>query len=188
MNDYEKKYGIRFFITTGNHDPVGPLRKEGGKNDFLDSEGNAYSILSSAPLNQTKTSKIVVTKDIAESGYIELLHKMENFGFTPRKQDLFWQTLFSTNTFKEYNFSTAQKDAQIENRVYEVIPGYKIPDLSYVVEVSPKIWLLAIDGNTYLPKNREISPANPENYAGAGRGYNNVITNKTHLISWVKKD
>ena len=35
LTDYTKKYGIQFFITTGNHDPAGPFAQESGKNDFL---------------------------------------------------------------------------------------------------------------------------------------------------------
>src|SRR3954467_14554689 len=35
LDQYRKKYGIEFFITTGNHDPVGPFAQESGKEDFL---------------------------------------------------------------------------------------------------------------------------------------------------------
>jgi hypothetical protein len=46
---------------------------------------------------------------------------------------------------------------------------------------------MAIDGNTYIPKNLNENPDNPSNYKGASIGYNNVLTNKKHLIQWVKK-
>lgn len=35
LAEYHEKFGIEFYLTTGNHDPVGPFRQEGGKDDFL---------------------------------------------------------------------------------------------------------------------------------------------------------
>ncbi|HEX7868716.1 MAG TPA: metallophosphoesterase, partial [Chryseobacterium sp.] len=35
LDEYQKKYQMRFFITTGNHDPVGPFLKQSGKSDFM---------------------------------------------------------------------------------------------------------------------------------------------------------
>lgn len=187
LEEYQKKYKMRFFITTGNHDPVGPFLKQGGKSDFMDENGGELSIVSDEKLIKNKVQKTVVTKDIAMSGYLEILIEMENFGFAPSEKDFFWQTPFSTDSYEQFNFKTALKDSEYSNRMYEVSLGFAVPDFSYVVEPTEGIWLMAIDGNTYIPKNSNGDPKDENNFPGASIGYNNVLTNKKHLFSWVEK-
>ncbi|MGD1319307.1 metallophosphoesterase family protein [Chryseobacterium sp. 2R14A] len=187
LDEYQKKYQMRFFITTGNHDPVSPFLKQGGKSDFMDENGGELLMISDEKFLKNKDQKAVVTKDIAMSGYLEILNSMKDFGFNPSKKDLFWQTPFSTYSYEEFNFKNALKDSEFSNRVYEVSPGFSVPDFSYVVEPAEGIWLMAIDGNTYIPKNNNGNPKDENNYNGASMGYNNVLTNKKHLFSWVEK-
>jgi 3',5'-cyclic AMP phosphodiesterase CpdA len=187
LEEYQKKYKMRFFITTGNHDPVGPFLKQGGKSDFMNENGDELSIVSHEKLIKNKDQRTVVTKDIAMSGYLEILNEMKNFGFAASEKDLFWQTPFSTDPYEQFNFKNALKDSEYSNRMYEVSPGFLVPDLSYVVEPTKGIWLMAIDGNTYIPKNSNGDPKDENNFQGASIGYNNVLTNKKHLFSWVEK-
>lgn len=187
LEEYQKKYKMRFFITTGNHDPVGPFLKQGGKSDFMDENGGELSIVSNEKLIKNKDQRTVVTKDIVMSGYLEILNEMKNFGFAPSEKDFFWQTPFSENSYQQFNFKNALKDAEYSNRMYEVSPGFSVPDFSYVVEPVEGIWLMAIDGNTYIPKNSNGDPRDENNFPGASIGYNNVLTNKKHLFSWVEK-
>ena len=45
---------------------------------------------------------------------------------------------------------------------------------------------MAIDGNVYIPKKNATADAkDPKNYSDASTGYNNVLSNKKHLIKWV---
>lgn len=184
LKDYKEKYGIRFYLTTGNHDPVGPFRKEAGKDDFLGEDGKPLGIYSNDGIG--KTASKIITKDIAESGYLEILNELKDFGFYPQKDDLFWSTPFSKNLVTDYSFSEALLAANYSKRMYEVEKGFSVPDLSYVVEPVENVWIMAIDGNTYIPKNNKESSQNPQNYKGASIGYNNVLSNKKHLIDWVK--
>ncbi|MCX8524297.1 metallophosphoesterase [Chryseobacterium formosus] len=186
LDEYQNKYQMRFFITTGNHDPVGPFLKQGGKSDFMDENGGELSIVSDQNLIK-KGEKAVVTKDIAMSGYLQILNSMKNFGFTPSEKDIFWQTPFSKDSYEEFNFKNALKNSEYSNRMYEVSAGFSVPDLSYVVEPTEGIWMMAIDGNTYIPKNNNGNPNDENNFHGASIGYNNVLTNKKHLFSWVEK-
>ncbi|MCD0457418.1 metallophosphoesterase [Chryseobacterium sp. LC2016-27] len=187
LEEYQKKYKMRFFITTGNHDPVGPFLKQGGKSDFMNENGDELSIVSHEKLIKNKDQRTVVTKDIAMSGYLEILNEMKNFGFAASEKDLFWQTPFSTDLYEQFNFKNALKDSEYSNRMYEVSPGFSVPDFSYVVEPTKGIWLMAIDGNTYIPKNSNGDPKDENNFQGASIGYNNVLTNKNHLFFWVEK-
>lgn len=186
LDEYQKKYEMRFFITTGNHDPVSPFLKDGGKSDFLGENGSPINIFSNKNLVQKNGQETLITKDIAMSGYLEIMNELKEFGLSPSEKDLFWETPFDGSSYEDYSFTEALKSSEYSNRMYEVSPGFTVPDLSYVVEPVKGIWLLAIDGNTYLPKNINGNPIDPDNFHGASVGYNNVLSNKKHLIDWVK--
>lgn len=186
LDEYQKKYGMRFFITTGNHDPVSPFLKDGGKSDFLGEQGSPINIFSNKDLIKDKDQDTFITRDIAMFGYLEIINELKEFGFSPSEKDLFWETPFSHRSYKNYSFKKALKSSEYSNRMYEVSPGFSVPDLSYVVEPVKGIWLLAIDGNTYLPKNIKGNPTDPDNFHSTSIGYNNVLSNKKHLIDWVK--
>nr|WP_199002748.1 metallophosphoesterase [Flavobacterium sp. ASV13] len=188
LEQYRKKYNIEFFITTGNHDPVGPFAQESGKEDFLGKDGKSQPIYSKEGLykpNLTFEQPVVVTADIAKMGYLEITDNLKNFGFYPNKKYKFWATPFSTYTSQNYNFEKASQAALLSNRVYNVAPGFEVPDVSYVVEPVDGLWLMAIDGNVYIPKKNDGDPKDPKNYSEASTGYNNVLSNKKHLIKWV---
>ncbi|CAD0222357.1 metallophosphoesterase family protein [Chryseobacterium sp. JV274] len=185
LEQYHQKYGINFYLTTGNHDPVGPFRNDGGKDDFLGQNGNPLGIYSKESIG--KSTDKIITKDIAESGYFEILNELKDFGFYPKKEDLFWSTPFDHDTFKNYTYKKGLEAAEYSKRLYEVENGFSVPDLSYVVEPVKDVWVIAIDGNTYIPKNINENSHSPSNYKGASIGYNNVLTNKQHLIEWIRR-
>ncbi len=187
LDEYQKKYGIRFFITTGNHDPVSPFRKNGGKSDFLGEDGSPINIFSTKNSVKDNGQETFITKDIAMCGYFEIMDMLEEFGFYPSEKDLFWESPYEHSSYENYSFKKALKSSEYSKRMYEVSPGFIIPDLSYVVEPVNGIWLLALDGNTYLPKNLSNDPTDPDNFNSASIGYNNILSNKRHLIDWVKK-
>jgi hypothetical protein len=185
LDQYHQKYGTEFYLTTGNHDPVGPFRQDAGKDDFLGKDGSPLGIYSKENLG--KAIPKVITKDIAESGYLEILNELKDFGFYPKNENLYWSSPFDQCSYKDYSFERAFQNADYSKRMYEVEKGFSVPDLSYVVEPIKGIWIIAIDGNAYIPKNLNVNPNHPSNYDGASVGYNNVLTHKKHLINWVKK-
>lgn len=185
LDRYTREHGLQFFITTGNHDPVGPFRQEAGKNDFLNADGKPLGIYSSETLARDKDN--LITKDIAMSGYLEILEELRAFGLRPSPDYLYWSTPSQFIRPEEYSYASAEKYGHYRQRMYEVSPGFPVPDLSYVAEPVEGLWLLAIDGNTYIPKNANGDPEEVKNYNPSSVGYNNVMTNKTHLIAWVKQ-
>jgi len=189
LNEYSTKYNVQFFITTGNHDPVGPFAQNGGKEDFLGKGGKRQPIFSKEGMyaqDLFTDLPVVVTPDIAKMGYTGITEYLHDFGFFPRKNNKYWATPFSTYTPDDYSFEKACAQSGLEQRVYDVAPGYTVPDVSYVTEPVDGLWLLAIDGNVYLPKGNG-NAADPITYRGADLGYNNVLTNKKHLIAWAQK-
>lgn len=191
LNEYSQKYGISFYVTTGNHDVVRPFSQDAVKTDFLGKDGKEQIISSSS--NNFKTSKSdlvpIITADIQNWGYKETIQEMRDFGFFPKKTDLYWETPFSNYTYQEYNFEEAQKESALEKRTYTIKnTNLFLPDASYLVEPIQGIWLLAIDANAYVP-NEKLSGKtdNPHDFSGANTGYNNVLIYKGHLLKWVKK-
>ncbi|MFP5436892.1 MAG: metallophosphoesterase [Bacteroidia bacterium] len=191
LNEYTQKHGIQFFITTGNHDPVAPWDSPAGKEDFLGKDGKPQPVFSKEGFytpKRTDTLPTVITKDIATMGYDGIAEYLKDFGYYPNPKVLYWATPYSSYNYKNYNYTKALNEASYTTRSYTIKDNYKIPDASYITEPVNGIWLLALDGNVYIPKKTaDGNPANPTNYSGASVGYNNVLKNKQHLISWVKK-
>ncbi|MDX2431633.1 MAG: metallophosphoesterase, partial [Bacteroides sp.] len=192
LDEYSSKYGITFFATTGNHDPVRPFSREAGKSDYLGEGGKKQALLSSESMKMPKGADLlppVYTRDIQHLGYLEIVSMLGDFGFFPREEDLYWETPFSTYSPDNYSFFTAVEESLLEKRMYPIPPeGNPLPDVSYLVEPVEGLWLLALDANVYMPSGRAGSdPENPNSYSGAGEGYKNVLTHKKHLIEWVRK-
>lgn len=189
LNDYSKKYDIQFFITTGNHDPAGPFEQDSGKDDFLGEGGKNQPIYSKTTTEKLQKNSLlpVITKDIVKMGYEGIFENLSEFGFFPKKSNLFWATPFSSYDSENYTFEIAQSEALLKNRTYQTAPGYSIPDASYLVEPVAGLWLLAIDGNTYpIQENATKNVSDATNYKGADLGYNN-LEHKNHLLPWIKK-
>ncbi|WP_163407269.1 metallophosphoesterase family protein [Flavobacterium ajazii] len=191
LDEYSKKYGMSFFVTTGNHDVVKPFAQEALKTDFLGKDGKEQ-IISSSKNNLPKHEnqlEPVITADIKNWGYKETLNEMQAFGFFPQKNYLYWETPFSDYNYESYNFEKALAESDLEKRTYSVKnTNLFLPDASYLVEPVKGVWLLAIDANAYVP-NEKLSglPNDPHDFSGASIGYNNVLIYKKHLIDWVKK-
>ncbi|WP_372757186.1 metallophosphoesterase [Mariniflexile sp.] len=191
LDAYTVKHGILFFATTGNHDPVKPFTQEAGKTDFL-GEGGKEQVITSSVKNLKAVVdgqlKPIITSQIKKWGYQEILNEMAPFGFYPQKEYLYWETPFSTYSYKNYTFKKALNESAINQRVYAVDAHNFHPDVSYLVEPTPGLWLLAIDANVYMP-NKDLTgfSENPKDFSGASIGYNQVLLQKSHLINWVKK-
>ncbi|HWV72766.1 MAG TPA: metallophosphoesterase [Pseudosphingobacterium sp.] len=189
LQQYRQRYGMQFFITTGNHDPVGPYKLDAGKDDFLGEGGTRQAIFSKKDSYHTEHNlelPLVISQDLAEMGYLGIIDHLNEFGFLPNKNYLYWETPFSNYSPESYSYEQAIKEAAMKDRMYDVAPGFAVPDVSYLVEPVNGLWLLAIDGNVYIPQKNKKTNGEIK-YAGASLGYNNVLTHKTHLVTWVNK-
>ncbi|MFB9080707.1 metallophosphoesterase [Flavobacterium procerum] len=191
LNEYSQKHGLSFYVTTGNHDVVRPFAQDAVKTDFLGKDGKEQIISSSSSnFNKNKSElEPIITNDIKNWGYKETINEMRDFGFFPKKTDLYWETPFSNYSYENYNFEEAQKESDLEKRTYLIKnTNLYLPDASYLVEPIKGIWLLAIDANAYVPNEKLSGEANnPHDFSGANTGYNNVLIYKNHLLNWVKK-
>ncbi|WP_281299317.1 metallophosphoesterase family protein [Flavobacterium limnophilum] len=189
LDEYTKKHGMSFFVTTGNHDVVRPFSQEAAKTDFLGKDGKEQIISSSKTNSDEHELEPIITSDIKNWGYKETLNEMAGFGFFPQKSYLYWETPFSSYGYESYNFDLALAESALQKRIYSLKnTNLSLPDASYLVEPIKGIWLLAIDANAYVP-NEKLSGLidNPHDFSGASIGYNNVFLYKNHLINWVRK-
>ena len=190
LNEYSQKYGIRFILTTGNHDPVRPFRMAAGKTDFLGKNGHSQAIFSEKGMFLPKNDDlpVIITQDIAKLGYVEILDELKDFGFFPKPNDRYWESPFSSYNYVNYDFKEAEKQAVFENRKYRSNENEpEIPDVSYLVEPIDDVWFLAIDANVYVPKpEANTGTEDPKLFSSASIGYNNMLLHKSHLLDWIK--
>ncbi len=205
LQSYQQQYGMRFLLTVGNHDPVNPLTQPAGKADFLGSNFTAQAIFSpgSAPCD-TKQPGVICSEEVRELGYADLLQQLGSFGFYPLPADIYWESPYSKATDQPYQYSKALKQASLEQRQYEICqqgaggslkqPHYSdctmVPDVSYLVEPVPGLWLLAIDANVYRPQGSDgaLNSKGKVAFQGAGNaGYNTMFSHKPQVISWIKQ-
>lgn len=184
LQEYSNRYGMRFFLTTGNHDPVSPFGKVGGKTDFLGTSGETQALAGSSILYPNLDAAI--TDQINHWGYYEICTELAEFGFFPSKKDLFWSHPFEELEYEQYSWTRAQANASLERRSF-LIPGTEllVPDASYLVEPVPGLWLLALDGNTYVSKTP--SSSRPEEWSSTSTGFNLTSQVKSYQLDWIKK-
>lgn len=204
LQRYQREHGMRFLLTFGNHDPVKPYSQPGGKADFMASNGAAIGVYSQSTTACAPTAPqakgVVCTEAVRELGYQELLAELGEFGLMPASTDLHWETPFSRQQ-QLLGKRTSKADAgDLASRQFEICangPGgpYKaadakdcrmLPDVSYLTEPVPGLWLLALDANVYLP-NPQGEPQQASGYRGSGNaGYNAVIRYKPYLLDWIR--
>jgi len=192
LDEYSENYGMRFFITTGNHDPGRPYAMEAGKRDFLGEGGMRQPVMSMEGIYASRGKgehPVVITRDIHEMGYQGIIDMLGGYGFFPREEDLYWETPFTDYQVQSYDFARALEESDLENRKYTIQPhDLKVPDVSYLVEPVEGLWLMAIDANVYIPRRNISEDAeDPGNFNGTGIGYNQVLSHKRHLVEWVTR-
>ncbi len=189
LKAYTAAYGIQFFAITGNHDPVEPYTIEAGKVDFLGKDGKPQVIMSKEGLYEPKMpdeNPVVITKDICKMGYEQIVDMMGANGFLPQESYKYWETPFSAYKYEEYNYDQAVAQSSFSKRVYSVDSLNKtLPDVSYLVEPVDGLWLLALDGNVFLPSKNDDGFTKAK--LKSGGEYSNIIAYKRHLIAWVEK-
>lgn len=214
LNEYQQKYGMRFFATPGNHDPNRPFDLPGGEEDFLGAGGKTQRIFS-AGANECKGYKgktaviptgaelpTICSEEMVSSGYQYIMKMMAPFGINPQPNDIYWETPYSTYDEKSYTYAKALQASDFQQRQYEICaqgtggqyrqPGYgpcfTVADSSYLVEPVPGLWLMAVDANVYLPSEKaDITKPNlATNFAGSGdAGYNKMLTHKQQTVAWM---
>ncbi len=192
LNQYTQKYQMVFLAIDGNHDIARPYQMESGKTDFMGTDGQSQPVMSKDGLYTSKSPgelPVLTAPELKSMGYAEMAEAYRTYGIMPQKEYLYWETPFTTYSPVDYSFSEAQEASTLEKRSY-VNPqiSHAIPDISYLVEPVAGLWVMAIDGNVYVPNEKaKDDPLNPANYSGGGGGYNLVLKTKPYLVDWAKR-
>lgn len=166
LHSYTQRKGMRFFVTTGNHDPALPLGLMQKNAHFLAADGSR------------------VTREDSCVGYVSQMECYADFGFFPRKDDCYWESPFTSYTYDKYSYEDACRESVLSKRTYTLCDSLTATDASYLVEPVDGLWLLAIDGGVYLPKEMKDGKWS---YQGSSAGYNLVLKHKPFLLPWVRK-
>lgn len=214
LQEYQQKYGMRFFATPGNHDPNRPFDVPGGEEDFLGPQGKTQRIFSAgakeckgykgrtAVIKTDAELPTICSEEMVSSGYAYIMKMMAPFGMEPQPADIYWETPYSSWTPETYSLEKAKRASDFRQRQYEICaqgtggkykqPGYgpcfTVADSSYLVEPVPGLWLMAVDANVYLPKKDADASqaAQASNFAGSGdAGYNKMLTHKQQTLAWM---
>ena len=166
LDAYSARHGMRFFVTTGNHDPARPFGSQNEEHDFLRPDGT----------RGTQTNHC--------AGYEAQMKCYSSFGFSPQPSDIYWETPFTSYQYEGYDYAQAVAESRIDKRKYVLCDSLQAIDASYLVEPVEGLWLLAIDGGVYLPgpvKN------GIQTYQGSGIGHNLVPAYKPFLLQWIRE-
>lgn len=166
LHSYTQRKGMCFFVTTGNHDPALPLGLMQKNAHFLAADGSR------------------VTREDSCAGYVSQMECYADFGFFPRKDDCYWESPFTSYTYDKYSYEDACRESVLSKRTYTLCDSLTATDASYLVEPVDGLWLLAIDGGVYLPKEMKDGKWS---YQGSSAGYNLVLKHKPFLLPWVRK-
>lgn len=184
LQEYSDLHGMRFFITTGNHDPVSPFGGPHGKSDFLGGKGQNQAV-SSDPAKD-ENLKVARSSQVKNWGYFEICEELKGFGFSPGAEDVFWTHPFMPFDYEGYDFEKVKAESSIRTRLFpDPKSGWMLPDASYLVEPVDGLWLLAIDGNVYTytgDPNQSDSTA----WSGSSIGFNLASKTKQHQLDWIK--
>jgi 3',5'-cyclic AMP phosphodiesterase CpdA len=150
---YRRTHGTRFFATPGNHDQWAlagkPLSKE-----VVDAGGKVATVAGEPAPGAD------LVPDMRMVGYAGSLSHAAAFGYCRDPADLHWETPFGTS-----------------DRIADRSPG-GLPDLSYLVEPLPGLWLLSIDANVYRPEGDGFADRSKD-------GWTATLTEKPHLLPWM---
>ncbi|MHA7128956.1 metallophosphoesterase [Algoriphagus namhaensis] len=184
LKNYTERYGMRFFITTGNHDPVSPFGSPDGKVDFMGPKGENQAVFSER--TTTENNGMALSPVLKNWGYFQIFQALEDFGFGPNEEDLFWTHPFVDLDYENYEFSEAKRNSAMQNRMYQdPESGFLLPDASYLLEPVPGIWLLALDANVFSYTG-EPSAMDSLAWRGSSVGFNLAAQSKSHQLTWIK--
>jgi hypothetical protein len=147
----------------------------------MNETGASQAISSEISVLRNFEGELAISPQITQWGYPEIINELQDFGFFPSEKDLFWTHPFIKLDYEAYSYAKANLLSELEYRTFSIDKGkLVVPDASYLVEPAEGLWLLAIDGNVYLPDSRS------GNYTSSSIGFNLTKDQKSHQLDWIK--
>lgn len=177
LDDYSRRFGLRFVATAGNHDLYAIHGRHQSKR-FLNADGSHTLVTSDPALEQGDSVERIVSDEMYCGGYGTAIPAMGAYGFFKREGDLHWECPFGT-------------DDRLEARTFEIgsadgLTTRRMIDASFLVEPVDGLWLLSIDANVFEPRNGDLDPTLEKSYLDStDAGWNSMLRNKAFVLDWM---
>ncbi|MDH4987814.1 metallophosphoesterase [Aminobacter anthyllidis] len=149
LDDYARRFGLRFVATAGNHDLYAIHGRHQSKR-FLNTDGSHTLVSSDPAMPQGDSVERIISDQMYCGGYGTAIPALGAYGFFRREGDLHWECPFGG-------------DDRLEARSFEIVSadGFTkrhMIDASFLVEPVEGLWLLSIDANVFEPKYGDLDP------------------------------
>ncbi|WP_439500926.1 metallophosphoesterase family protein [Aminobacter ciceronei] len=177
LDDYSRRFGLRFVATPGNHDLYAIHGRHQSKR-FLNADGSHTLVTSDPAMAQGGSVERIVSDEMYCGGYGSAIPVLGAYGFFRRDGDLHWECPFGT-------------DDRLEARTFEIVSAdgqtiRRMIDASFLVEPVEGLWLLSIDANVFEPHNGDLDPALEKSYHDStDAGWNSMLRNKGFVFDWM---
>jgi 3',5'-cyclic AMP phosphodiesterase CpdA len=207
LDEYAQAHGVSFHATLGNHDPVRPGDRPGGKHDFMGhdpvtgeagapravfSRGGNADCSTPYPGAWATVGASYCTEEIRTLGHGGITAALARHGFMPRPDHLYYETPYSTYGYDGYDYTAALAQAAWDNRRHEVCASAGEPagrvycrtvaDASYLVEPVDGVWLVGIDANVHVP----TGPGRGDFSGSGNQGHDAMRLHRPHVIAWLR--
>lgn len=159
---YEKRHGLRFFVTFGNHDCFGPEPRDQAKHLTLGAGCEPVLVTS----DEKAPAPAIVSPLMRGMSTAEAMQAMAPFGLTRQEHVFHWETPFGEH-------------ARLDER-YPAGGDPRLPDASYLVEPEEGLWLLMLDANVFSPKDGGGW------HVEADGAWDHVLARRPYLIGWIE--
>lgn len=158
---YEKRHGLRFFATFGNHDCFGPEPRDQAKHLTLGAGCEPVLVTS----DEHAAAPAVVSPLMRGMSTAEAMQAMAPYGLTRQEHVFHWETPFGEH-------------ARLDER-YPPGGDPRFPDASYLVEPQEGLWLLMLDANVFSAKDGGWQ-------VEANAAWDHVLACRPYLIGWIE--
>jgi 3',5'-cyclic AMP phosphodiesterase CpdA len=177
LDDYARRFGLRFVATAGNHDLYAIHGRHQSKR-FLNADGSHTLVTSDPAMAQGDSVERIVSDEMYCGGYGTAIPALVGYGFFRRDGDLHWECPFGS-------------DDALEARSFEIVSAdgltrRRMIDASFLVEPVEGLWLLSIDANVFEPKDGDLDPTLEKSYHDStDAGWNSMLRNKGFVLDWM---
>lgn len=163
--EFRDRHELRVLAVPGNHD-LFALRGRPQIKGFVTHEGSVLHVDSAT------------CPEAATLGAEPALRMMQSLGYQPERSDLHWETPFGTDPdWAARHYHAVSPDGARSVRLL---------DASYLIEPVAGLWVLALDANTFAPRDGVDDPADPAGYVDpTGVGWSAVLDHRSYLLDWM---
>lgn len=177
LDDYSRRFGLRFVATAGNHDLYAIDGRHQSKR-FLNADGTHTLVTSDDTVAQDGSVARIVSSKMYCGGYGSAIPAMGSLGFFRRDGDLHWESPFG-------------EDDNLDSRAFDIssadgLTKRRMIDASFLVEPVEGLWLMSIDANVFEPRNGDLDPTLEKSYLDStDAGWNSMLRNKAFVFEWM---